>query len=298
MFTDVEMVMIKAITPIHAGMGRTIGLIDMPIQREKQTGIPKIEGSTIKGCMRKLCRLGNNKEKHNIESLFGPENGNDNASILSFSDAKLLFYPIITTDGIFAYVTCPYLLDRYHRDISMISKEQCEFRTCPKIDEGKCISLKKDGNNSIKNAEEEGKMVILDEYSFKNLNIDKDMQYNIENIDKCELHDDKKIVIICDNDFMELLTLCRDVITRNRIDESTGVVKKGGLFTEEYLPTESVLYTLILRNGVIADDTKGYDKYLDNLPDYAQIGGNVTIGKGIVKLNKLGLLKSGGESDE
>ena len=38
--------------PIHAGSGSEVGIVDLPIQRERHTSFPKIEGSGIKGCFR------------------------------------------------------------------------------------------------------------------------------------------------------------------------------------------------------------------------------------------------------
>jgi CRISPR-associated protein Cmr4 len=39
-------------TPLHAGSGADLGIVDLPIQRERHTGIPKIEASGLKGCIR------------------------------------------------------------------------------------------------------------------------------------------------------------------------------------------------------------------------------------------------------
>ena len=39
-------------SPLHAGSGSELGIIDLPIQRERHTNFPKIEGSSLKGCIR------------------------------------------------------------------------------------------------------------------------------------------------------------------------------------------------------------------------------------------------------
>ncbi len=39
-------------TPLHVGVGQDVGMIDMPIQRERHTGWPKIESSGLKGSIR------------------------------------------------------------------------------------------------------------------------------------------------------------------------------------------------------------------------------------------------------
>jgi len=39
-------------TPLHAGSGDSLGIVDLPIQREKHTSFPKIEASSLKGALR------------------------------------------------------------------------------------------------------------------------------------------------------------------------------------------------------------------------------------------------------
>ncbi|AYD40245.1 type III-B CRISPR module RAMP protein Cmr4 [Clostridium fermenticellae] len=280
MFNNVTPIAIRAITPIHAGIGRNLGLIDMPIQKEKHTGIPKIEGSTIKGCMKEQHRIKNGK---NTYKLFGGEDDDKNAGIIGFTDARLLFYPIPTLKGIFAYVTCPYLLNRYFEDISLIPEEcdknvEDENSKYEKITDGKCVILKEINDQEDK---KENKKIILDEYSFE---IEKNKEIsNKFDLKKFDLKNDKYIVVISDNDFVEIITLCKEIITRNRIDESTGTVTERALFVEEYLPSEAILYTLMLQNSIV-DKENLYDNYKNNLPKITQIGGNTTIGKGIVKM--------------
>ena len=295
MFKNINMILLKVITPVHAGMGRTLGLIDMPIQKEKHTGIPKIEGSTIKGSMREIYRLKNGeeeKDKRAVDKLFGPEDGKESAGIIGFSDAKLLFYPVITLDGIFAYVTCPYLLNRYFEDKALISNT--EFSNKFKdLWEGKCVILNK------KYEENKNSQIVLDEYFFEEPP-ESSKAYKDLKLEEFNLSSEKYVVVISDNDFIEIISLCREIITRNRINPRTGVVDKdtGSLFTEEYLPTESILYTLALQNG-IKDSGNLYDTYIkDNLPKYAQIGGNATLGKGIVKIVNLKASDKGGEANE
>lgn len=43
---------LEAITPLHVGMGRGVGFIDLPIIREKVTGWPLVPGSAVKGVIR------------------------------------------------------------------------------------------------------------------------------------------------------------------------------------------------------------------------------------------------------
>ena len=40
---------LHALSPTHAGIGRGVGYIDLPIDREKVTGWPVVHGSAFKG---------------------------------------------------------------------------------------------------------------------------------------------------------------------------------------------------------------------------------------------------------
>lgn len=48
MFTYAKPFLLHAISSVHAGSGSELGIVDLPIQREKHTGFPKIESSTLK----------------------------------------------------------------------------------------------------------------------------------------------------------------------------------------------------------------------------------------------------------
>ena len=54
---------IKVITPLHAGSGSDLGVVDLPIQREAHTAFPKIEGSSLKGAIRSDFADRNGEEK-------------------------------------------------------------------------------------------------------------------------------------------------------------------------------------------------------------------------------------------
>ncbi len=41
-----------ALSPLHAGTGQGVGVIDLPIAREKATGLPFLPGSSVKGTLR------------------------------------------------------------------------------------------------------------------------------------------------------------------------------------------------------------------------------------------------------
>ncbi len=53
-------------TPLHMGTGTELGVVDLPIQREKHTGFPKGEASSIKGTFRSISEYKDYLEKRVI----------------------------------------------------------------------------------------------------------------------------------------------------------------------------------------------------------------------------------------
>ena len=115
----------------------------------------------------------------------------------------------------------------------------------------------------------------------------------------------KDIVVLSDDDFRDFVMLSTEVIARTKINSDTGTVQDGMLWYEEYLPTDSILYSLALTTPLFVDeenkkgtrfeiDAQATEKnieeaeevmsfFTDGLPEIIQIGGNATIGKGIVR---------------
>jgi CRISPR-associated protein Cmr4 len=52
MFDRAAMLFLYTETPLHAGSGTSLGIVDLPIQRERTTGYPMIQASGLKGCLR------------------------------------------------------------------------------------------------------------------------------------------------------------------------------------------------------------------------------------------------------
>ena len=107
-------------TPLHAGSGSDLGIVDLPIQREKHTGFPKIEASGIKGCLRESFENKLERKNTELNLAFGPESANEaHAGSLGFSDARLLLFPVKSVKGVFAWITCPQILVRFKRELEL-----------------------------------------------------------------------------------------------------------------------------------------------------------------------------------
>jgi len=321
MFEKALIMYIYAETPIHAGSGATLGVVDLPIQRERHTGFPIIQGSSLKGVLRnslkgvkdnglsnkcKICPIKENdivKEACRIcGDIFGTEEGIGGVSI---TDAKILAFPVRTLKGVFGWITCPLVLSRYKRDLSLVKGENINWNI-PNLNSEEAI-ISKDSNLKednyvyieelqLKCVENEIVSTIAKEISeaLPDNNIYKEIKEKLK----------KDLVIVSNDVFRDLINLTTEIVTRIRIDPLKGIVKEGALWTEEYLPTDTILYSLILipsaRTLNLDDLNEKLRNEIENLKNYAekivklfkilydgrilQIGGDETIGKGFVRL--------------
>lgn len=318
-------------TSLHAGSGSDLSIVDLPIQREKHTNFPKIESSSLKGSIREVFEglktkdgkvaseglkkafssleneltKGENKsteetkenEKNKklikfdeaISLAFGPKEGDAHAGALGFTDARILLFPVKSMKGIFAYITCRKVLERFKNDLEICKKTGAitsHFFDEKNVPQENTIS---DLGGVVING-----TVVLEEYSFT-LNKEKTTEEFAEWLgDLTGIEDIKnKLVVLPDDDFRDFVVLSTEVITRTRIDSETGTVATGALFTEEYLPPETVLYSLALTTPIFNKEKgifKGTEEkkvmlfFEKGIPEVMQIGGNATIGKGIVRI--------------
>lgn len=280
---------IKVITPLHAGSGQDLGIVDLPIQRERHTGYPKIEASGLKGCLRDNFRK-NKKAKEHLDFIFGPEESGDHAGALGFIDARLLLFPVKSVKGLFAWATSNDILTKWQKTMTMIGIEM-NF-SIPNLDNGECY-LAGDSHLKLNN-----NAVVLEEYCFNANNevIPVNLVQELSSFTKIE-NLSQQLIILSNDDLKDFVNLSTEVITRTKISSETGTVdtKIGGLWTEEYLPSESVLYSLAIPSSIFTTEKKEFlngkddktaimDYWNKHRPQFLQIGGNATIGKGLVEM--------------
>jgi len=294
---------IRVITPLHAGTGQELGVVDLPIQRERHTGFPKVEASGLKGSIREVfeeqdkeIQVGEKKIKVNdkdaISLIFGPDKEVSYAGALGFTDARILLFPIKSMKGVYAYITCRKVLRRFKEEIE-ITNRNVPFE----IAETNADTLIGSGDAEVLVTESK---IILEEYTF-----DAKVDESIKSIgewlgQRIGINDlAQRIVVLPDDDFKDFVHLSTEVTTRIKINNETGTVQEGALFTEEYLPAETILYSLALASPIFKekDEEKGIFKqngkaeedlviefFKRGMPEVMQLGGNATIGKGIVKI--------------
>lgn len=285
-------------TPLHAGSGDALGIVDLPIQRERHTSFPKIEASSLKGALREAFEeKKKSRTDPEIFKLFGPEDGDLSAGALGFTDARLLLFPVKSLKGVFAWITCPKALRQLSKDLKLAK--------LPGIEGTINATDKKAAPLSDLNSLAFGGHFVLEEYTFEKAQ-KPDLKIEQKTLDNwladnlfepgSYWHDkaQKDILILSDSDFRDFVNLSTEVITRIKINNDTGTVQDGALFTEEYLPAESVLYSLVLaspefvQKGDSRADKKAktmmdsFESTIKELPVF-QLGGNATLGKGILR---------------
>jgi len=268
-----------ALTPVHPGAGSSLSYVDLPVQRERHTGYPMMAGSGIKGVIRNLAQRSN---LNDIKKVFGSEETGDTASLVSFTDAKILFYPVRSVRGVFAWVTCPYILSRLKKELQSFGKEidLNDFDIKELADEK--IIVNKESLLKVDNTK-----VALEEFVF-DVGSDvgnKDLS-NFFNLIKEYLTDEiknnefeKRLAIVSDNVFADLVNYAIEIRTRIKIDQISGTAKTGNLFTIEFVPSESIFYSFLFSRK--DDDSVNLETLIEN--KIIQIGGDETTGSGFVK---------------
>lgn len=284
---EAALLFIHAQTPLHPGSGTALGTVDLPVQRERHTQWPLIPGSTLKGILRDACRRagGNNSD---LFAAFGPETveADKHAGALSMTDARILAFPVRSLRGVFGWVTCPAVLERLVRDVNLVGVDGAALQlpNAPAKDKALCKAqspLLTDGNK-----------LVLEEFEFERSDDTAALAQWIAGHGFCE--DDEftperlksHLVVLRDDDFTHFVRHATEIIARVGLDYERKTVRSGALFYEEFLPTESLFYSVVLAapsrregHGKSARDILAY--LHGKLPRVLQIGGDETIGKGL-----------------
>ena len=284
-----------AISPIHAGSGASVATVDLPIQRERHTGYPIVQASGVKGAMRDHFRKfyqdqGQDKQlKKVINIIFGSdtqdgwEKDKENLpGAISVSDAKILAFPVRSNVVPFVWVTCPTVLERYKKDLEYLGIEK-DFDLQLKSKNSALILTDSD------DVFNKGDSVLLEEALVK---INSDQKVNDEMVEFINENfpELKRLLLISDEMFDYCVTCCTEVQTNIKIDSKKGTAEDRSLRYQEFLPADSLLYSLVCfsnptrdENSYSAEIIKGYIQ--DTIKDFLQIGGDATLGKGICKIN-------------
>ncbi len=264
-------------------------------------------------------------EKDKIDVAFGPDpsRASDHAGALSTGDARLLLFPVRSLLGIFSWTTSQDALMRFCRD-AIAAGFQPDWG---KNENGEPLSPKwpiKESDALVPTTNcdlvpTDGvwpKPLVLEEFAFS-AQVDPSLAAFADWLVEKAFPKDPEyeywrkklpcsLVVLPENAFRDFTSHATEVITRVRLDQKTKTVEPGALWTEEYLPTDTLLYSPLYaskprKNGVIQpDDAEGVLQYIQSLNlNRMQLGGDETVGRGLVKTRlELGkTVTGGGKSD-
>jgi CRISPR-associated protein Cmr4 len=271
---------LHALSALHAGTGQGGGVIDLPIAREKSTHLPIVPGSSVKGVLRGC---------DNHRALFGPdtENASDHAGALAVSDARLLCLPVRSLGGTFAWVTCPLVLRRYQRDLNATQAPPTTLGIPTPAENGILVcdpsALKLNGNQ-----------VFLEDLDL-DASEDPQAQTWAEAIGQAVFGKPEdahwqalfleRFAIVSDAVFDFLAETATEIATRIKLKPETRTVEKGGLWIEESLPAESLLWGIVACDRSRHGEAKSGKDLLKSLPaeQRLQVGGKASVGRGQVR---------------
>lgn len=301
----------RVITPLHVGCGQAVGVVDLPVIRERAAGYPFIPGSGIRGSLRndfekKRDAFTNpeEREKFNdlILTLFGPESGDTAeedlyAGCLAVHDARLLFYPVRADKQVFLWITCPLALQRFNRDAAAFG-----IKTGSGLTDGDMGSLAGDEFHKQYLGPALG-AIHLEEFRLEHAAGKDTLAGKLAEFAETVAPDLKnRAVLVSDRNFYHFVNYATMLVQHNTLT-SAKTVKEGALFSVESLPPETILYGMIGaadqrkdagKNGVTLlakkDVLTEFKQSLlgKNAAAYLHLGGKESTGLGVTELRWVG----------
>lgn len=280
-----RLLFIHALSPLHVGTGQSLGAVDLAIARDKATGFPVLPGSGLKGALRDKARCA---MRSDVQALFGPETANaaDHAGGLVFGDANLLCLPVRSVAGTFAWVTSQQLLRRFARDCREVGQP---------LDLG---SLRfPNGLGQCLVGAQTSLVVGADQVVFEDLDLKGIKSQDVSNLasrlSEYFLPEMDRAVFagrfcIVHDDVMSFLSEhATDVVTRVSLEAETKTARQGALWTEENLPTETLLVSVVLAQPNAQTGTAAalLGSLAEVVQGSTQLGGKRTVGRGRVALS-------------
>ncbi len=258
-------------TPLHIGCGSSIGIVDSPLLRERTTGFPILPGSSLKGVLADLfleeCPNQTMEEKRFCRTeegkrLLGEDNPKADAKRgkLLIGEGRLVAFPVRSAKKGFAWITCPLILSR----LGLLAPEVGEM----------------DAYGSVELALETS--YLLEEYRLARKDaIGIPILETFRLLCGSTLWQETlkdRLVLVSDTMFAYFAQNACEIANHNRIDDETGTVAEGGLFSQENVPSETLFVatfqaqeesSLVALKAKIADEK-----------DILQIGSDITTGLG------------------
>lgn len=303
-------------TALHAGSGAGVGAIDLPLQRERMSELPQVQGSGVKGALRELFRAPDDDPSRRAleDALFGPrppdpnddksETGakaHEHAGALAVTDARLLLLPVRTARGGWAWITSALILQRLARDLSCTNGHaQTDVPAWATLAVGSDKALIASADAAIHSDDH----LIIEDAAYATM-VDKRLEqlanFIVKGLPGSPVYEPvrrrlvKQLAVVSDEEMCYWARHATEIVTRVRINSKTGTVSEGALWTEEALPSETLLWSTVM----IAESRKRDDNrraaaletaFVKGIAARSRIflGGDRSVGRGLVALGQIG----------
>lgn len=278
-------------SPVHWGTGTSVGVVDLPIQRERHTQYPTAQSAGIKGALRDWFEAAEGRSSARVIAAFGPEtDASDHAGCIAFGDARLVAFPVRSLRGTFAYCTSSLLLARLARDLELAGAS--EALPVPDVSDTALVAA---GSPLLLGRDR----ITVEEYPAQAkehpdvARIGAMLGHLAAPGEFWRKRLATHLAVLPENLLRDLVQMATTIETHVRIDNETGTADEGGLFYEELLPSDSILYVptyvappLEPRNGKRDGWPANRDTVLEMLRKVSeqrvQMGAGATTGRGVV----------------
>lgn len=239
-----RLLLYHTLTPLHVGCGQEVGIVDLPVIRERVTGYPYLPGSGTRGALRERFP----EKRRNL--FFGPEVGDGEgaryAGCVSVHDAKVLLFPVRSDRKVFLWLTCPAVLERFRRDLEVFTPGVEDLRPPEEL-----VSLELDEESFLGASQlaNDGEVVHLEEFAHRSAggegasqarpSLDRWAKALSSRLDLEVLS--SRLVLVTDRVFHHFVRFATVVQQHNRLS-SAKTVHRGALFSVEAVPPEAVFY--------------------------------------------------------
>jgi CRISPR-associated protein Cmr4 len=299
MFAAAECLFLYLESSLRVGSGLDRQEVDLPLEREAATGYPLVPGSSLKGVLRGRARV--QQAPDDRLALLGsePDSEERQPSVVVVSDAIPLLFPVRSLTGLFGWATSLEVWARLRRDLTTYGVKVSEMPQPPALPPEAAGVAPESPLVGSKQT------VVLEELSFpvqaaeevrsigswlaaEAFPADPVFDYWRQRVER-------GVVLLPEGAYRYFVRHQTQVMKRIRIDPSTGTAAEGALWTEEFLPPESMIYALVgvnlpdpLPAGI--KDAPGLIDWVRRLvPGTIQVGSGRTLGHGIVRARWTGL---------
>jgi len=293
MYAQTQLLFLYCESPLRAGLGSGLDVIDQPIQRETLSRYPLIQGSGLKGALRRA--IGESVETN---AAFGKPVGDnlkeDRDGLLAVGDASLLAFPVTSLKGTFAWVTCRELLARLSREHAIPGLGDLVDK---RLNDNEAFVVPSGGAFNLLSE----KSIYLDNIEYQTHSEPAvaelaawlaDYALPLAGYDYWRTRMRHTLVVLHQNAMRHIVTTGTEVATRVRLNLDKRTTEVGGLWTEEALPADTLLFAPVratepTNRAVFPSARKALAWLGENLPASFQLGARETLGYGMLGLRWL-----------